>query len=159
MKGSIGHNNQVDTNIRSSEVRWLARADATWAELFAAIDSCVKMANSHYFGLDYHPAPTFQFSAYKAEEGGHYDRHTDVFWVSNNELDRKLTALVQLSTPASYAGGTFELFDCSRPLPADDLRAQGSVLVFPSQFYHIAHPVTQGTRYSLVSWYEGPPWR
>ncbi len=159
VQGSIGHDGQVNSNVRSSEVRWLHRADSIWRDLFSAIDSCVELANSQYFGLDYHPSPTFQFSAYKAEDSGHYNRHTDVFWLSRNELDRKLTALVQLSPPTSYTGGAFEFSDCYQPPPSDDLSAQGSVLIFPRLFYHIAQPVTQGTRYSLAAWYEGQPWR
>ncbi len=159
VQGSIGHDGQVDSNIRVSEARWLHRADSIRRDHFSAIDSCVKVANSQYFGLDYHPSLTFQFSACKAEDSGHYNRRTDVFWPSRNELGRRLTALVQLSPPTSYTGGAFGFSDCYQPPPSDGLSAQGTVSVFPSLFYHIAQPVTQGTRYSLVSWYEGQPWR
>jgi PKHD-type hydroxylase len=35
----------------------------------------------------------------------------------------------------------------------------GSVIVFPSYVHHRVKPVTKGTRYSVVAWYGGPPFK
>ena len=39
---------------------------------------------------------------------------------------------------------------------AEDIRAQGSVIVFDSRDWHRVTPVTKGTRYSIVCWSVGP---
>ena len=40
-----------------------------------------------------------------------------------------------------------------------EIRPQGSVIVFPSFVWHRVTPVTKGTRYSLVLWTCGQPFR
>ena len=40
-----------------------------------------------------------------------------------------------------------------------DIRSKGSVIIFPSFNWHRVQPVTNGTRYSLVMWTLGKPWR
>ena len=40
-----------------------------------------------------------------------------------------------------------------------EIRPQGSVIVFPSYIYHQVTPVTEGTRYSLVMWTLGKPFK
>ena len=37
-----------------------------------------------------------------------------------------------------------------------DIRDQGSVIVFDSRDFHRVTPVTKGTRYSIVCWTVGP---
>ena len=34
---------------------------------------------------------------------------------------------------------------------------EGSIIVFPAFMEHRVTPVTRGTRYSLVTWFVGPP--
>ena len=36
---------------------------------------------------------------------------------------------------------------------------KGDVIVFPSYINHRVTPVTKGTRYSVVAWYGGPPFK
>ena len=38
-------------------------------------------------------------------------------------------------------------------------REQGSIILFPSYRIHRISPVTRGTRYSMVIWCLGKPWR
>ena len=38
-------------------------------------------------------------------------------------------------------------------------RDKGAVVVFPSWVRHRVTPVTRGTRYSAVAWFNGPPLR
>ena len=40
-----------------------------------------------------------------------------------------------------------------------EIRPQGSIIVFPSYVYHQVTPVTSGTRYSLVLWSLGQPFK
>ena len=35
----------------------------------------------------------------------------------------------------------------------------GTVIIFPSYTHHRVSPVTKGTRYSVVAWYGGPPFK
>ena len=74
--------------------------------------------------------------------------------------------VVQLSDPAEYEGGQLQLFDVYEDSDADELddfdaaaSAQGSVIVFPSFEYHRVLPMRSGTRFSLVTWVSGPPFR
>jgi PKHD-type hydroxylase len=36
---------------------------------------------------------------------------------------------------------------------------RGDVVIFPSFIDHKVAPVTKGTRYSIVAWYGGPPFK
>ena len=47
-----------------------------------------------------------------------------------------------------------------RPTKAcTEIRPRGSIIVFPSFCWHRVAPVTKGTRYSLVMWNLGRPFR
>jgi hypothetical protein len=77
---------------------------------------------------------------------------------------RKLSITLNLSVPEDYVGGNLK-FDFG-PLAGDkryhtceEIRPQGSIIVFPSYQYHTVTPVTSGTRYSLVTWILGKPFR
>ena len=62
-----------------------------------------------------------------------------------------------------YSGGRpfpdIEISDGTKLLGSqirEDIRDQGTVIVFDSRDYHRVTPVTKGTRYSLVCWTVGP---
>jgi PKHD-type hydroxylase len=40
-----------------------------------------------------------------------------------------------------------------------EINEKGSIVIFPSFLYHAVEPVKQGTRYSLVIWFLGKPWK
>ena len=76
-----------------------------------------------------------------------------------------------LTDPNTYEGGELEFFTGDRPMedmelpegtkiPAEqiqqDIRDQGSGIVFDSRDYHRVTPCTKGTRYSIVCWTVGP---
>ena len=77
---------------------------------------------------------------------------------------RKLSMTVNLTDPKNYAGGNLK-FDLGahagkkRFKVCEEIRPQGSVIIFPSFTYHCVTPVTRGTRYSLVLWSLGKPWQ
>ena len=84
---------------------------------------------------------------------------------------RKLSMTISLSDPSEYEGGNLE-FDfrnyskpddkkdrLSRRKECTEIRPKGSIVVFPSYVYHRVTPVTKGTRYSLVCWSVGKPFK
>lgn len=70
---------------------------------------------------------------------------------------RKLSLTVQLSDPASYAGGNLQFMINDQAVDAP--RDRGSVVIFPSFVLHRVTPVTEGTRRSVVGWISGIPYR
>ena len=75
----------------------------------------------------------------------------------------------QLTDGSEYKGGELE-FDFRNYDPhmrdeakhlrrAKEILPKGSIIVFPSFVWHRVKPVTAGTRYSLVVWHLGKPFR
>lgn len=89
-------------------------------------------------------------------------------WVRDPKLVgkiRKISMTVNLSVDESYKGGELK-FDFGvhkkeeeRFHLCTEIRPQGSIIIFPSFTYHCVAPVTKGTRYSLVLWTLGDPWK
>jgi PKHD-type hydroxylase len=77
---------------------------------------------------------------------------------------RKLSMTLSLSDPKTYKGGNLR-FDLgphrgdNRYHTCKEIRPRGSIVVFPSHVIHQVTPVTSGTRYSLVAWSLGPPFK
>ena len=69
---------------------------------------------------------------------------------------RKLSMSIILND--DYEGGGFE-FATLNKIYTPDFDKLGSIMVFPSFMMHRVKPVTKGTRYSLVSWFLGPPFK
>jgi len=100
---------------------------------------------------------------HKLDEHGNYpDRCTE-----NHELVgkvRKLSMTLNLNAPGEYEGGNLK-FDFGPHAIGDrfhecvEIRPQGSIIIFPSYVYHQVTPVTSGTRYSLVLWTLGQPFK
>ena len=82
---------------------------------------------------------------------------------------RKLSVTISLNDPDEYDGGNLEFdFRNNRDWEKDkkktiktctEIRPRGSIIVFPSFVWHRVSPVTRGTRYSLVIWNIGLPWK
>lgn len=146
--------------LRRSKVRWIPRTDPAWDWLFRDIEYVCKRANVA-FGFDLNVFHEIQFTEYDAEDNGHYGWHEDLTWIPRGEVEsqRKLSFVMQLSDPSTYEGGDLELqIKETSPLP-EHLRLRGTTMVFPSFIKHRVTPVTKGKRYSLVTWYEGPPFK
>lgn len=76
---------------------------------------------------------------------------------------RKLSVTISLNDPSEYDGGDLQ-FDLGphrtdRYHTCTEIRPKGSVIVFPSHLYHQITPITRGTRYSLVCWNLGAPFK
>lgn len=159
-EASIGFNNDhVDNSYRIGTIHWFNPIfDKDIGDI---ILSFAYRANRESFGFEIFPyANDLQFTEYKSNNGGKYDWHHDVWWDNPAPHDRKLSIVVQLSPPESYQGGQFELREPGANLSnLANFTPQGSVIVFPSFFTHRVTPITYGTRYSLVSWIEGPKFK
>ena len=112
-----------------------------------------------------------QFTKYKLDQ--FYDWHCDSWSKPYNRPEepdrhgkiRKLSVTISLSDENDYEGGDFE-FDfrnddkgSNQPQLCKEIRPKGSVVVFPSFVGHRVKPVTSGTRYSLVIWNLGWPFK
>ena len=76
---------------------------------------------------------------------------------------RKLSMTVALVDGSEYEGGDFEI-NMSTPEKEiihviNQAKIKGSVTIFPSFVWHRVKPVTSGTRYSLVVWNLGKPFK
>lgn len=86
--------------------------------------------------------------------------------VDNNMVGkiRKISVTINLSGPGSYDGGNL-MFDLGQHSDSEqfyectEIRDKGSMIVFPSFLPHCVTPITRGTRYSLVLWNLGKPFK
>ena len=153
---------------RDSNIVWM---NDKW--MYDEIFSYVHTANrSSGWNFEFDFGENFQFTKYS--EGQYYDWHCDSwdkpYTGEKHGKDyigkiRKLSAVINLSSADEYEGGCLE-FDLRNKDPgqptkitADETRSKGSVIVFPSHVWHRVTPVTKGTRYSLVLWCLGKPFR
>ena len=116
-------------------------------------------ANKRQFNYKIDSFQPVQFARYR--DGGHYNWHRDVneYALTPNGESRKLSLTFALTDPKDYEGGELQFFTGERPEEQriiNDIRDQGTVIVFDSRDYHRVTPVTKGTRYSIVCWSVGP---
>lgn len=148
---------------RKSKISFIPEKDSNYKELYEIIWRFTELANSHWFNnINLTKLEPIQFAEYSSEYSGEYKLHQDVHWINTREdpnYHRKITAIVQLSNPESYTGGEFNIYNTEFDLPQDEIKQQGTLIIFPSIFFHEALPVLSGTRYSLTAWINGPKWR
>lgn len=155
-----GENENIDTKIRRSKVRWLNGAMPDFKDLYLDIVDMFHQANRNAFGVDLWHLHEMQFTEYSEQDQGFYDWHMDSFVNDSKPSQRKLSMVIQLSDHNNYEGGQLEMRPWFLEEPKKEtLRKQGTVVIFPSLIYHRVTPVTKGTRHSLVAWMEGPSWR
>ena len=73
---------------------------------------------------------------------------------------RKLSMTILLND--DYEGGDFQFATYAKEqceVVTPEYNKQGTVIVFPSDMEHRDLPVTKVTRYSLVTWFLGPPFQ
>ena len=106
-------------------------------------------------------AESYQISKY--EVGDFYASHMDSMGTDNtvyknpknpnlHNKTRKLSMSINLNE--DFEGGDLVFYDCD---PIE--QKTGNIIFFPSYLPHEVTPVTKGTRYSLVMWFLGNPWR
>lgn len=137
--------------VRHGEVVWFGRPTSL-AWVFDRIEALAReYADDMAIDVD-ELCDSMQFVKYGP--GGHFDWHMDVG--PGSGVRRKVTVCAQLTDATAYDGGMLELVGEPRVLWR---RAMGSATVFPSILGHRLTPVTRGTRYALVAWMLGPPYR
>ena len=154
---------------RKSDLVWL---DDTW--IYKELHPYVHEANARAgWNFEWDHSESCQFTKYKHNQ--YYDWHCDSWdkpykkkGPSNGKI-RKLSMTCQLTDGSEYRGGELE-FDFRNYDPhmrdesqhlrrAKEILPKGSIIVFPSHVWHRVKPVTSGTRYSLVVWHLGKPFR
>ena len=151
-----------DSNIVWLNDRWI------YKEIQPFIHQANRLAN---WNFDWDFSESCQFTKYKLNQ--FYDWHCDSWegaYANKDNQDtfgkiRKLSVTCSLSAPEDYEGGELE-FDFRNTDPdkpsirkCAEIAARGSIVVFPSHVWHRVKPVTKGTRYSLVIWNLGYPFR
>ena len=145
-----------DQSVRSAKLVWVDDVDGLGWVMDRLIE-IVRKSNVDQFDFDLREfAESPQVASYKASDGGHFAWHSDIGH-GPAAGKRKLTLVLQLSNPDTYAGGDLEIRPSATILLAN--RAQGSVSVFPSFALHQVTPIMRGIRRSLTVWAHGPPFR
>jgi len=148
---------QAAPSVRRSSVAWVHPSAATrW--LFDKLTSMCTDVNSKFFRFDlsgiFEP---LQYTVYEPGPDGepaHYTWHMDR---GGDITPRKLSLVIQLSTPDEYEGGDLELFFAEPGVKVP--RGLGTAAAFASFVMHRVTPVTRGVRRSLVVWVGGPAFR
>ena len=157
---------------RNSDLVWL---NDTW--IYKELHPYVHEANRQAgWNFDWERSESCHFTKYKLNQ--YYDWHCDGWDKPYDRKDqnhpehgriRKLSMTCQLTDGSEYSGGELE-FDFRNYDPhmrdeakhlrrAKEILPKGSIIVFPSFVWHRVKPVTAGTRYSLVVWHLGKPFR
>jgi PKHD-type hydroxylase len=168
------------TYARDSEICWLSEQ---W--IYDLIIPYVNSANKNAgwdWDIDYFEP--FQFTTYTP--GGFYSWHSDgnsdnfnrykmqisgltptggIYVKEKNMVGkiRKISLTINLNESKDYEGGLLK-FDFGKHSEnhyheCTEIKPQGSIIIFPSFLDHCVTPIISGTRYSLVLWCLGKPWR
>ena len=155
---------------RKSDLVWLSEP---W--IYKELHPYVHQANRNAgWNFDWDRSESCQFTKYKINQ--YYDWHCDSWdkpYDKPNTPDhgkiRKLSMTCQLTDGSEYKGGELE-FDfrnydqhmrdeSKHRIQCKEILPKGSIIVFPSFVWHRVKPVTSGTRYSLVVWHLGRPFK
>lgn len=160
VEATVGHGggSVVAPNVRVSTIRWLKRHDPVMRVVYDVIEAETHAANADFFGKDVRSFNSVQFTEYPP--GAVYNWHQDCTKVPSEAkltpFDRQLSVCVQLSHRNSYEGGDFRINPSGTKETIRDFIDIGDMIIFPSELYHKVTPVTEGIRYSLVTWWVGP---
>ena len=146
-------------NIRKSDVVWIKDQwvyDLIWPYMLSANEDA---------GWKYNIVAAESCQVTRYTKDGYYSWHRDGMGSHNEVKDepdneflhgnvRKLSMSIVLNS--DFEGGDFELRDLVDRVSRLE---EGSIIVFPSFMGHRVAPVTKGIRYSLVTWFVGPPFR
>jgi predicted 2-oxoglutarate/Fe(II)-dependent dioxygenase YbiX len=154
MHAATGEPASVLGSSRPSSARKSTRvavSEAVRATVVGLLERLQPQLESHFrVPLDSVEAP--QFLRYGPGDYfvAHQDGNTPL--VHDESRFRKVTAVIFLSAPETYSGGSLVLH--AEP-PVTLAPAAGTLVAFPSETTHEVLPITQGERLSIVSWYRG----
>jgi PKHD-type hydroxylase len=148
--GPSGENTSSEE--RDCKVSFLNVDDnTTW--IYQRIAAHVSRVNYDKFMENVRHIAPIQYTMYKKEQ--HYNWHNDVipYW---SPYTRKISGILMLSDPDEYEGGDLEMVVNGNPSEPEILKLKrGEIVWFCPSFPHKVHPVTKGTRRTLVLWVEG----
>jgi len=150
----------VNDDYRKSDIAFIQVDNTKFSGLFDSLWKLIWASNSQFFDFHISKLDFMQYAEYTADKKSEYKKHQDVFWINNAPYyHRKLTAVLQLSDETAYEGGNLEFYDLNENPDNTIVRKQGSLIIFPSFYYHCVTPVTKGKRESITAWVDGPKWR
>ena len=182
-----GSSRKADGSLKKSVINNIQKkrkSDIVWMNdrwIYKEIQPLIHEANAKAgWNFEWDFSESCQFTKYGV--GQYYGWHCDS-WESSYKRDkledgtypidhgkiRKLSVTISLNDPDEYDGGNLE-FDFRNQVDWEknkkkaiksctEIRPRGSVIVFPSFVWHRVAPVTRGTRYSLVVWNLGYPFK
>ncbi len=137
------------SDYRVSEIAWLDETPSTQF-IFDKFTEYAMIANKAMWNFDiWGYGDGLQYTKYYGD-GGHYDWHVDLGPGISN---RKLSCVLQLSTPEEYEGGLLQINPGGNILEVP--KGLGTIVFFPSFLLHRVTPTTSGVRKSLVTWFCG----
>tara|TARA_B100001778_G_scaffold10431_1_gene8323 strand:- start:590 stop:1177 length:588 start_codon:yes stop_codon:yes gene_type:complete len=148
---------EIKENIRKSNHAWIPSAHWIGGFLWHYVDR-INQENFLY-DISGYDNNSLQYTQYS--KGGYYKLHSDQD-ITNitypNEIVRKLSFTLQLSSGNDYTGGDiqFNTVDGKSFLAP---RNRGCMIVFDSRTHHQVLPIESGLRKSLVGWIVGPRWK
>lgn len=147
-------NQNSDKTIRSSKLHWLdENSQSKW--IYDRLEGVCQKACPHWYPFKLSGFPEqIQITKYFASEGGHYDWHQD--FGPGNMSTRKLSLVMLLNDPSEFKGGELEIMSINDKNKAVKHLSRGTVIAFPSWEFHRVLKITEGERWSLVSWVHGP---
>jgi PKHD-type hydroxylase len=178
--GNIGQKRDLKTNPLSkkeiSDLKKKRNSNIVWMNdrwIYNQIQPYIHKANKDAgWNFEWDMSESCQFTKYG--KGQYYGWHCDSWeqpYNNPNNLNyhgkiRKLSVTCTLSDPSEYSGGELE-FNFNNPentnkkniVKCKEILPKGSICVFPSFVWHRVCPVKKGTRYSLVIWNLGYPFK
>ena len=156
---NLGKGNWNRAAVVNKSVVGARKSDIVWTKeqwVYDLISPYMFTANERA-GWKYNIVAVEDCQVTRYTKDGFYNWHIDGIG-SHTELDgggntRKLSMSIILNS--DYEGGDFEMKGLENQVPRLE---EGSIIVFPSFIEHRVAPVTEGIRYSLVSWFVGPPY-
>lgn len=144
---SRGPDARVDRELRRTRERILPRnREFSW--VFSRLNRFARETNDQSYGFRLDDRITAHLLEYELD--GFFDWHMDLG--AGPTASRKLTMVTFLTPPEEFTGGELLFMDGGPPMRP----AQGTTAIFPSYLLHKVNPVTQGRRFTLVSWLHGP---
>jgi PKHD-type hydroxylase len=150
-------NENINKEIRKNKIVWFGEKDISLKWVMDKIANIVFNQNNNLYKFDlYGLTEDLQFTIYDTIDDG-YKWHYD----SGGASVRKLSLSIQLSDPKDYEGCELEFIESASAdkEAKETLKPQGTLVLFPSYLAHRVTPLTQGTRYSLVTWVGGPKFK
>lgn len=137
--------------------RWKLPNDDNTNWIYDRVCKSFLAANSSFWNFDIDFIEDLELIRYQYDPNSqiqdHYNKHSDF---GGKIIKRKISYSAQLSTPEEYEGSDLILYlEKDLIVPKD----QGQIIMFPSFVLHRVTEITKGTRWSLVAWISGRPFR